>query len=189
MVPNSGASVRTSDAAERERLFDALFRRHYRPLCRFAARMIGGAAASEDVVQEVFSLIWERHDVISETVLSRAYLYRAVHNAVLNRLRHQRVERRWVEGQVTGSREITPPATALVEEQELAVAVNRAIARLPERTRLVYTLSRQNHLTYGEIAATLGLSVKTVETQMARAFRQLRLALSPFLAGLFLIIR
>ena len=182
-LPNNGPEAR-------EQAFDALFRRHYRALCRFATRMLGGEAEAEEVVQELFLFVWERHDVISDASPSRAYLYRAVHNAALNRIRHQRVERRWADGEGHPVGQATDaPVDTMFEEQELARAVRQAIAQLPERTRLVYTLSRQDQLTYAEIAATLGISVKTVETQMTRAFRRLRIALGPFLAGILLVVR
>ncbi len=49
-----------------------------------------------------------------------------------------------------------------------------AIERLPARCRLIFTLSRQQDMSYGEIARSLGLSVKTVEVQMGRALKALR---------------
>ena len=48
------------------------------------------------------------------------------------------------------------------------------VARMPERRRLVYTLSRDRHLSYAEIADVLGIAPKTVEIQIGRALRDLR---------------
>jgi RNA polymerase sigma-70 factor (family 1) len=188
MLPEFPIAVPTSNPVERERAFDVLFRRYYSPLCRFAARLVGNQAEAEEIVQELYLYVWDRHDVISETIPSRAYLYRAVHNAALNRLRHQRVEHRWAEGKGRPLDEwAEASAMDRLEQEELVVAVRRAIERLPERTRLVYTLSRQNQLTYAEIAVTLGISVKTVESQMTRALRHLRIALGPFVAGIVVL--
>ena len=53
------------------------------------------------------------------------------------------------------------------------------MAKLPERRRLVFTLSREQGLTYQEIAKLLGISHKTVEMQMGRAYRALRKYLAP----------
>jgi RNA polymerase sigma-70 factor (ECF subfamily) len=63
---------------------------------------------------------------------------------------------------------------------ELAAALQSALARLPERRRLVFTLSREQGLTYNEIAKLLGISPKTVEMQMGRAYRTLRKYLAPY---------
>lgn len=186
--PDSRVGSPARDATDREHAFDALFRRHYYALCRFAARIMGTSAEAEEVVQEVFMFVWERHDVITDATPPSAYLYRAVHNTALNRVRHGRVERRWAEGEGRVHKEPCAAAEALVEQEELALAVRRVIEQLPERTRLVYTLSRQDQLTYAEIAATLGISVKTVEAQMTRALRRLRLALAPFLTSVLLLV-
>ncbi len=175
------------DRDDRERAFTALFRTHYPGLCRFLVHMLGSQSQAEDVAQEVFMYVWTRVDVIDETFPSPAYLYRAAHNAALNRIRHVRIERRWAEGQPAPQ---AAPATIADDfaHDQLVEAVQRAIGDLPERCRLVYTMSRQEELTYHEIAAALGLSVKTVEAHMARAFRHLRAALAPHLLGIGLIV-
>jgi RNA polymerase sigma-70 factor, ECF subfamily len=177
-LPRSQDPPPLPDPSDRVRAFDALFRANYAGLCRFAGRILGSPAAAEEVVQDLFLYIWERHEVIDASTPSRAYLYRAAHNAAVNRLRRRRVESRWAEKQAA-----TEAAPVTADEdmglEELSLAVARAIERLPERTRLVYTMSRQNGLSYQEIASALGLSIKTVEGQMARAFRLLRAALAP----------
>ena len=59
-------------------------------------------------------------------------------------------------------------------------AVRAAIAKLPERCRLVYTLHREQGLSYAEVAAVMGISVKTVDAQMGRALKSLRKLLGGF---------
>jgi len=76
----------------------------------------------------------------------------------------------------------TAAAAADLEADELARLVESAIARLPERCRMVFLLSRENGLSYAEIAGTLGISVKTVETQMGRALKFLRAELAAFVS-------
>jgi RNA polymerase sigma-70 factor (ECF subfamily) len=66
------------------------------------------------------------------------------------------------------------------EVAELQTAVEAAIARLPERCRLVFVLRWQHHLSYAEIAAALDIAPKTVETQLNRALKALREALGVF---------
>jgi RNA polymerase sigma-70 factor (ECF subfamily) len=59
-------------------------------------------------------------------------------------------------------------------EHELAGLVERLVGELPEQRRLIFSLSRDHGLSYAEIAQALDISIKTVETQMGRALRQLR---------------
>jgi RNA polymerase sigma-70 factor (ECF subfamily) len=168
------------DPTDRERAFSALFRTHYPGMCRFLVHILGSQSQAEDVAQDVFMYVWTRVDVIDESFPSRAYLYRAAHNSALNRIRHVRIERRWAEGQ-PAPEPASPTIAEEVAHDQLVEVVERAIRDLPERCRLVYTMSRQEELTYQEIAAVLGLSVKTVEAHMARAFRHLRAAVAPHL--------
>ena len=143
--------------------------------------MLDSRAQAEELVQDLFLWVWQRCPVIDESTPSRAYLYRAAHNGALNRLRRQRIEQRWTEEQPDRVPTGAPPGRD-VEHAELLDAVQEAVDRLPPRCGLVYTMSRQEGLTYAEIAEALDLSVKTVEAQMARAFRHLRQALAPHLA-------
>ncbi len=172
---------------DRDRAFDALFRARYLGLCRIATRILGSSAQAEELVQDLFLWVWERCPVIDESTPSRAYLYRAAHNAALNRLRHQRMEQRWADDQPDAEPRESPPAAEL-EHDELLCAVQSAIERLPARCSLIYSMSRQEGLTYQEIADALDLSVKTVEAQMARAFRLLRRALAPQLLASVLVL-
>lgn len=150
-------------------------------MCRFAARFLDSASHGEELVQDLFLWVWQRSPVIDESTPSRAYLYRAARNAALNRLRHARIEERWFDEQPLVEVEATPASD--FDHSELVDAVRAAVERLPKGCRLVYTMSRQEGLTYQEIAGALELSVKTVEAQMARAFRLLRKALAPHLSA------
>jgi RNA polymerase sigma-70 factor (ECF subfamily) len=172
---------------DREHAFDALFRANYPGLRRVATRILGSQAQAEELVQDLFLWVWQRCPVIDESTPSRAYLYRSAHNAALNRLRHQRIEQRWIEEQPDAEDNESPPAAEL-EHDELLGAVQGAIERLPHRCGLIYTMSRQEGLTYQEIADALDLSVKTVEAQMARAFRLLRKALAPHLLASVILL-
>ena len=64
---------------------------------------------------------------------------------------------------------------------ELANAIRGAVADLPPRCREIFELSRVDGLRYSEIASTLGISIKTVETQMGKALSVLRSRLALWL--------
>jgi RNA polymerase sigma-70 factor (ECF subfamily) len=73
------------------------------------------------------------------------------------------------------------PADSEAREGELNIAIQKAIAGLPDRCREVFELSRIRGLKYTEIATELGISVKTVEAQMGKALRVMREKLAPWL--------
>lgn len=172
--------------------FDELFRATYPGLFRFAQRMTRSPEAAEEIVQEVFFDLWRRRDLVDPRSVAHAYLYTSVRHAVISRVRRSRVEERTQQRDDLGSGathgSAGPSADEAVEVADLSAAIERAVESLPERCRLVYTLSRREHLSYAAIAAALGLSVKTVEAQMANAFRQIRTRVAPYLGSVVVAI-
>jgi RNA polymerase sigma-70 factor (ECF subfamily) len=154
--------------------FEALFRAYHADLCAFAYRYLGAPDLAEEIVQEVFLFVWERRATWEVRTSPRSYLFTAVRNAAVSYLRHERVVRR---GQ-TQIRELHPVAAPSADleagEAETIAAVRQAIGRLPARCRLVFTLHREQGLTYAEVAEVLSISPRTVEVQIGRALKSLR---------------
>ena len=161
---------------------DELFRRHYADLCRIALRFVNHEAAAEDIVQELFVSLWEKRDGEAATPEAVGpYLRRAARNRSLNWLR----DRKRVpvdDGEVPLT--IATPARADddLQQDELRHRIHAAIDRLPERSRLVFVMSKLEEMSHKEIAAALEISPKTVENQMTRAYRLLRQYLSVLVA-------
>ncbi|HEX6751250.1 MAG TPA: RNA polymerase sigma-70 factor [Longimicrobium sp.] len=179
------ARVQSGDAAA----FEALFRRYFDRLAAFAEGYVRAPEAAEDLTVDVFVRIWERRAEWNLRGTPRSYLYTAVRNEALAWLRRRRmVERAHAESVRDGR----PPAMgaapessdAGVEARELAEAADHAILQLPERSREAFVLLRKHGLSYAEIAETMGISVKTVEVHLGRAFKFLRAQLAAFLAVL-----
>jgi RNA polymerase sigma-70 factor (ECF subfamily) len=159
--------------------YSTIFREHYPALVISATRLLGERAHAEEIAQDVLLELWRRRSTLELTGPVRAYLHSATRNRALNRLRQGRTAQRG-EVYVKGPSE-SPAADARVISGELAVAVARAIASLSEPQREVFDMSRTRGLTYNEIAAVLGISVKSVEARMGRALKQLREQLAPWL--------
>lgn len=160
--------------------FDTLFRAYYASLVGFAQSLVRERALAEELSQDVMLELWRRREslVLQESV--RAYLYQSVRNRALNHLRHERIERTR-QPDLEPDASMAPPPDQEVAERDIDAAVRAAIAKLPPRCREVFEASRVHGLTYGEIATTLGISVKTVEAQMGKALRILREELAPMI--------
>lgn len=165
-----------------------LFREHYAGLCGFVARYLRSREMAEEVVQELFLWIWERLEVgnlpaasvaVDDQVVTRAYLYAAARNRAISVLRREQIERRHAEREARRIDAYERTVHEDIEDAEVAGAARRAIAALPEKCRVVFMLSRQQGLTYSEIAQVLGVSVKAVEANMTRALKALRASLRP----------
>jgi RNA polymerase sigma-70 factor (family 1) len=164
-----------------EAAFEQVFRHYYAPLCRYAMRFVFESAEAEEVVQQVFTRIWERRAEMNITVSLKSYLYRSVHNGCLNLKQKRQNEMRYRETQLRVVHASSEPLTEM-RGRELEKAIANALKVLPEQCRKVFELSRFEELKYREIAETLGISIKTVENQMGKALRIMREQLAPFLS-------
>lgn len=148
-----------------------LFEKYYQPLCRFACSFTIVEELAEEIVSDVFFIIWKNREKLEIHSNVRAYLYRCVRNAALAAIRQVRPEMRL-------SREHDQPHDATPESEaefnELNQQLETAIGLLPERCRQIFTMSRFEGMKYKEIANVLGISQKTVEYHMVNALENIR---------------
>jgi len=163
-----------------DKAFEAIFRQWYEPVVRSANRVLRDPGIAEELAQEVFLELWRRRDMLAPDSSVAGYLMQAVRNRSLNHLRHLAVQKKSVV-YVEALSEPAEHADEQVHANDLRVAMTKAIAALPPRTREVFVMSRERGLRYSEIAEQLGVSVKAVEANMSRALRILREELSAFL--------
>ncbi len=168
-----------------ESAFDTLFRAFYAPLCHYAGSLTDGDMdEAEDVVQQVFVKLWEQRAVFDVQWSVKAYLYKMVYNRCLNRLRDNRIREQYKKhnaDQLERGHEQQPGG-----ETELGERIQKALLTLPTECRRVFELSRFEELKYREIADLLGISIKTVETQMGKALRLMRSELAEYLVTVLL---
>jgi RNA polymerase sigma-70 factor (ECF subfamily) len=163
-----------------EAAFNEIFRAWYAPLVRYVEAMLRVRADAEEIAQEVLLELWRRRERLAEQGSVQAYLFQSARNRALNHVRHERVQQR-AAPYLARSEGAPARADAEVVEDEIAEAIAAAIASLPPRCREVFELSRVHGLKQTEIAESLGVTVKAVEAQMARALRTMREQLAPWL--------
>ena len=154
-----------------EAAFEALFRALAPGLCALVTRYVGSRAVAEEIVQDLFLEVWTRRAELAIDRSIAGYLFTSARNRALN---HAKRERRVVDLALVDRAEQSDAAAPGEAELLDALELQDAIAQLPARCRLIFTLNRHQDLSYTEIATSLGLSVKTVETQIGRALKALR---------------
>jgi RNA polymerase sigma-70 factor (ECF subfamily) len=156
-----------------EGAFEALYRYLHAPLREYAESYVREPEVAEEIVQEVFLSVWRARAALRITRTAKGYFYIAVRNHALNHLKHGRIVRRSAEriAREESERVSVNVAVEGVERAELVAAVQRIAAQLPPRTRQAYTLYYEHNLSYAEVAEAMGIAVKTVEHQLARALR------------------
>ena len=165
----------------KEQALDSLFRTHYSFLCQVVFRMIGDANQAEDLVQEVFYELWRKREKLQINQSIRAYLKRSAVNRTLNFIRDRKLVVNDESALPLDLASSEAGATQQQQAEELQQQINVAIGELPERCRIVFSLSRFEHMSNQQIADQLDISTKTVENQMTKALRYLRERLSPYI--------
>ncbi len=150
-----------------------MFYDYYVPLCNLAYRHLYSEAESEDVVQEVFANFWQKRKELNVNTSLKNYLYSAVKNKCIEKIRRKKIEDRYISEQMMRETD-TEEEKDDFEKLILIDKVNKSIEKLPKKCKEVFKMSKIEGLTYNEIAEELGISVKTVEGQMRRAFILIR---------------
>ena len=141
-------------------------------LCRFAACWFHDRTSAEEIVLDTFTHIWQHAGELRISTSVRAYLFRAVRNRALNRLRDERTD-----GIPIGKGPeplFTNPEALQLEADEMLLLIAEAVSQLPDRCREVFRKSREEGLSNAAIANQMRISVKTVEAQITKALRRIR---------------
>lgn len=165
-----------------KKAFERLFNTYYSPLCNYAASLLKNIDDAEEVVQNTFFNIWNKREVLGINTSFKSYMYRAVHNDCLNKIKHGKVRALYAADYKTSVGANTGGnGSEILEAKELSSQITNAIASLPEQCGIVFKLSRFENLKYAEIAEQLEISVKTVENHMGKALKLLRAELKEYL--------
>lgn len=166
--------------------FGNIFRAYYKRLHGFAYSYLMQKEAAEDVVQSVFLNIWSQRESWDPPGTVKQYLFAAVRNEALNKIRHQNVVQEKEDDVVQIFKELKDQTYTEDDHnlRELKVEIQRGIEALPPRCRQIFILNRKSGLTYSEIAEYMDISINTVNTQMGRALKSLRHYLSDYLPAL-----
>lgn len=169
-----------------EAVFERVFKSHFKSLHAYAFTILKDEAVAEDVVQNVFLRLWKNTEEANIQSAITAYLYRAVHNESLNVVKHEKVKSAHKLFVAHSMRNETDNASKKILQSELEQKLRVALSELPEQCRTIFQMSRFDELKYQEIADKLSISIKTVENQMGKALKLLRLKLVDFLPLLIL---
>lgn len=164
-------ALKAGDEAALRSIFD----RHYSRLLGDIYRIVPDEDTCQDLAQEVFVELWRKRSDLDIHTSLRAYLRRAAVNRALN---HLKTSRRFVLEETDQLSQAADTSSADIgnkaEQESLEAALHAAIATLPEKCRVVFSLSRFEHMSHREISEKLGISIKTIENQITKAMKTLR---------------
>lgn len=149
--------------------FEKEYRELYLPLCMYALRLVGDTDEAREIVQSVFTSLWQSVQNGFTPINLKSYLYKAVRNSSLSFLKEQSKQTEFIA-------EDQDVAEETIDTSERDARLWKAIDDLPEKTRQVFLFSKRDGMSNKEIAEEMGISIKTVENQMTRAMKHLRKA-------------
>ncbi len=161
--------------AGNELAFRRFYHHYFDQLHRFAFTFLRSPEEAEEVVSDVFLKIWLNKEQMAGVQNISTYLYIAVRNTSLNYLEKKHSASHQLKDQylriqlcVTASQ---PDDMLIIKENQLAV--ENAIDSLPPACKHIFRLVREDGLRYREVAEILGISVNTVNAQMAIAVKKI----------------
>jgi len=169
------ASIKKGDIKAYEKLFRCL----YPALCGYANKILKDADNAEEIVQEIFFLLWKNKAKLNINDSLNAYLYKAVHNKCLHLIEHNKVKEKYSQHCKQQSFDNFSPDQAM-HTVELYAIYKKTLQTLPRRCRNIFKMNRNYGYKYKEIAEKLSISVKTVEADMAKALKAFRQSFSAY---------
>ena len=178
-------AIKDNDAA-----FEQFFKQHFASLCAWCQHKYAfDTDITKEVVHTAFIKLWKNRSTVSADVPVKAFLHTIINNTSLDILRHAKVRERferYVQQRNESADSTTPQEN--YDTKKLRTDIDSAVSELPEQMRAIFELSRYEGLKYAEIARQLNVSVNTVETQMSRALKKLRIKLAGYLTLFFMIM-
>lgn len=158
--------------------FRKIYESYCEPLYRFANSYLKDSFEADEIVQDVFLKVWERRDEVDEQKSFKSYLYRITVNKVFNELKHRVVRQKYEQHALNFNQITSETPESSIQFQELNKKLEQLLTQLPEQQRNIFIMSRWKGLSNAEIAENLKLSVRTVENQIYRAAKFIKLHLN-----------
>lgn len=164
-----------------EKEFASLFDYYVDDVSAFLSTYTSNRAQLKDWVQEVFIKLWRKRDRIDfDHPAFRSYLLKTARNNALKDLKRGKKYDLWLEEKLENLTQLHSNNKTAANSDSVHEAYSMALSKISQRSRRAYQLSREEGLTYSEIAEVMDISIKTVETHISKALRILREELSEF---------
>ena len=155
-----------------------LFILFYNKLSRFVMGFTKSKELTEEIVSDVFINIWRRRKNMEEIKNLKLYLYVSAKNITFNYLKklHRENQTDLDSVEIEPEDPFADPGAALIT-REMNLKLKSAINNLPPRCKLIFTLIKEDGLTYKQTATLLDISVSTVENQLSIALKKISSAI------------
>ncbi|MGE4332475.1 MAG: RNA polymerase sigma-70 factor [Macellibacteroides sp.] len=164
-----------------EKVFEQIVREYWPRMFKFALIYTQNNETSQELVQDTFLVLWNNRAILKDNTNLITYLMVVLRNKCLNLLEQARIRQLYIEEiddetiyQRANLYVLQDEASQIVESEDLHKAIERALSKLPEKTREIFMLSRYDGLKNQQIAETKNISQKTVEYHISKALQILK---------------
>lgn len=159
---------------------NTLFDKYFPMLMRKAYSLTGDREVSEELTQDIFVYLWKSRETLDIQSNLKSYLFQSIRNRCYTHHRKELKKKGLQVQDESAFMHVQAPTTADMETADLQLLIESAISKLPEKTRTVFLMSREEELGYKEIASHLDISIKTVEYHMGNALKMIKTYLGPY---------
>lgn len=157
--------------------FERLFNHYWQELYVLAYRRLRDQSEAEDMVQEIFAGIWERHEQLNITTSLGSYLRTALKYRIIKWASRADLHKEVVAHLLSHMEAMEDTILDAMAAGDLHKTISQVVDTFPENMRRIFLLRVENY-TVAEIAAALGLATQTVKNNNAEALRRLRIVLA-----------
>ncbi len=168
--------------------FDIIYKKYSRRLYGFVFRYVKQEADTEEIVQDVFTKIWQSRNKINIYSSFESFLFTIAHNATVNLLKKKATEKKYIKHlqslQNTNSYELTNE----IYFKELEQKLRDLVEELSPRQKEIFQMSRNEGLSHKKIAGKLGISANTVKNHLVStlSFLKNKIDNGLLMSGLFI---
>lgn len=157
--------------------FQMIYNSFCEPLYRFAFSYLKDSFEAEEIIQDVFLKVWEKRADVDVQKSFKSYLYRVTVNKIFNVLKHRVVKQKYETHVLKFDQRMVETPESVIQFKELNTKLEQLLSKLPDQQRNIFIMSRWKGIPNIEIAEKLKLSIRTVENQIYRAAKFVKLHL------------
>lgn len=167
--------------------FGILYNAYFERLYYFSMHYLNDHEASRDILQDVFSEIWEKKERLIEIQNLSSWLFTICKNICLNKIARLKIEQKHndqlkIRQLTIAQNSLNQLDTSPIVFQEINNILHQTLKKLPAKTRMVFELSRFENKKNRDIAKELNISEKSVEAHITKALKVLRVALKNYMS-------
>ena len=168
--------------------FDEVYKRYALKLYAFSFKYLKSKEEAEELVQSVFLKVWETQQNLKRDTSFKSFLFTIAYHEICNHFRQRSYLRKFIESSLISNQEASGESEAQLDALFIREHLDRIIAKLPEKQRIIFLKSRLDGISTKEIAIELGLSPGTVDNYLSESLKFIRTHLSERnIAGLLFI--